>query len=92
LRPAVVLADAAVKEPRNRLLKPNPLRRFRWAALCRFHEFDLLGVEDFEMSSLLVQHDHLAVRANHKIISVGDNKRLLVAQDYPNRLKWVGLH
>src|ERR1700733_11359733 len=44
------------------------------------------------MSCLIVKHDRLPVRANHKIIRVGDNKRLVVAHDDPNRFKWVGLH
>jgi hypothetical protein len=63
----VGLPHAGVKETRDGLLNPNPLRRFRGAALRRFHEFDLQGIEDLELSCLIVKHNHLAVRANHQL-------------------------
>ena len=43
------------------------------------------------MSSLIVKNDRPTVRADHQIISVG-NQRLLVSQHEPNRLKRVGSH
>jgi hypothetical protein len=94
----VGLPDAAVKESRDRVnhvtprVKQDASRRFRCAGLCGFHEFDLLRIEDLKMSPLIVKKDRLAVRADHQIIRVGNNERLLVSQHDPNRLKRVGLH
>jgi len=61
-------------------------------ALRPFHEFDLLRIEDFEMSSLVVKNDCLAIRADHQIIRVGNNERLLISEHDPKRLKRVGVH
>jgi hypothetical protein len=65
----VGLPAAAVEESRDRFSTALSNSRFKW-----FHEFDLDSIEDFEVSSLIVENNRLAIRADHQIIGVGHNE------------------
>lgn len=67
------------------------LRCFRWA-IHRCRQSDLLGIDDFELSLLVVEDHGLPVRADHQVIGVRDDERLPVAEHNFNRLKGFGVH
>jgi len=56
------------------LVSQAGLTRLARLAFYRFHQFDLLRIEDFEMSLLIVKNHGLPVRADHQVIGVRDDE------------------
>jgi hypothetical protein len=56
----------------------------------RLNQPDLLGVDDLEMTSVVIQQHGLPIRTDHEVIRVGDHERLLITQhdsDWPEGLR-----
>jgi len=52
----------------------------------------LLGIDDFETALLIIKQNGLLIWANHQVIGMGHDERLLIAEHDPNWSKGLSIH